>query len=192
MCDWITWTGNVQQANNIINLDNRECFSYFQNGIFVLLFLHSAFQSIAFKVWNCFFMQSGACSVDFGPSSIPDPCWTENYRERRGRGGEKELWGRRGKASTREEVSVHYKVCLSVMGMPSRVSLAAWNPASKFEQEGDEVTEQTFVALSLSLSLPLTLSLPLALAMLIPTPLPLVSVERFSCSGRARGGADFI
>ena len=49
--------------------------------------------------------------------------------------------------------------------MPSRVRLAAWDPASKFEQEGDEVTEQTFVAaLSLSLSLFLSLSLSLSLS----------------------------
>lgn len=45
---------------------------------------------------------------------------------------------RRGESGTREEVNVHYKV--TVVGMPSRVRLAAWNPASKFEQEGDEVT----------------------------------------------------
>lgn len=46
--------------------------------------------------------------------------------------------------------------------MPSRVRLTAWNPASKFEQEGDEVTEQTFVAFSpwLSPSRSPSLSLP--------------------------------
>lgn len=89
----------------------------------------------------------------------------------RGEGGEereeeKEPWGRRENTRTREEVNVHYKVCLSVVGMPSRVCLTAWNPASKFEQEGDKVTEQTFVA---------ALSLPSLSPSFVPS-LPVVSV----------------
>lgn len=64
--------------------------------------------------------------------------------------GRGEVWGsdreEGEKARTREEVSVHYKMCLLVLGMPSRARLAASDPASKFELGRDEMTEQTFTA----------------------------------------------